>query len=131
MIRLTLTFAALATLSMPGYGQNPLVNPVPTPPPPSAVQPPYPLYPPKQPPAVIAVPAGHPMAGFYKTGNLLVGADGNFPFDTGEWVLGGFDGLTRSTGTFSITLPRPVDVNPINTPVPYRQHKKFVRGYYP
>lgn len=49
---------------------------------------------------VIPVTAVKPPQGFYKSGGVLVGADGYFPFDTGDYLLGGTQGLTRSTGLF-------------------------------
>lgn len=51
-------------------------------------------------PNVIGVSAVPPPQGFYKSGGVLVGADGYFPFDTGDYLLGGTQGLTRSTGFF-------------------------------
>jgi hypothetical protein len=31
---------------------------------------------------------------------VLVGADGHYPFDTGAYLLGGFEGLARYYGSF-------------------------------
>jgi hypothetical protein len=51
-------------------------------------------------PIVIPVTSAKPPSGYYKSGGVLVGADGYYPFDTGHYLLGGFDGLTRSSGTY-------------------------------
>ena len=69
---------------------------------------PHPLEPPpvtvapapKPEPIVIPVTAAKPPQGFYKSGGVLVGADGYYPFDTGDYLLGGTQGLARSTGFF-------------------------------
>lgn len=71
-------------------------------------------------PAFVQVPSGKPLIGFYKTDAVYVGADGRYPFDTGEYNLAGFDGNTRFFGQFVITLPIPERVDPLNQPIPYR-----------
>jgi hypothetical protein len=74
-------------------------------------------------PRLIQVPAGKPLVGFYKMDGLLVGADGRYPFDTGEYNLAGFAGNARIYGTFTVTLPRPGEVDPINTPIYYCSYR--------
>jgi hypothetical protein len=74
-------------------------------------------------PRLIQVPAGKPLLGFYKMDGLLVGADGRYPFDSGEYNLSGFSGNARIYGTFEVTLPRPADVDPINAPFYYCSYR--------
>ena len=56
---------------------------------------------------VIPVTSAKPPYGFYKSGGVLVGADGYLPFDTGPFLLGGYDGLTRYSGSFVMVPPGP------------------------
>jgi hypothetical protein len=35
----------------------------------------------------------------------VVGAYGFYPYDTGDWLLGGTDGLTRQSGSFTMVYP--------------------------
>src|SRR5262245_6620558 len=51
-------------------------------------------------PLIVAVPVAKPPTGFYKSGQVLVGSNGLFPFETGAYLLGGTDGLTRYGGFF-------------------------------
>lgn len=67
-------------------------------------------------PIVIPVTTVKPPAGYYKSGGVLVGADGYYPFDTGPYLLGGFDGLTRYSGTFYMVSPGaapPIEPTPL------------------
>jgi hypothetical protein len=48
--------------------------------------------------------------GFYKSGGILVGRNGYFPYDTGAYLLGGTDGLARSLGFYRMEVP----VNNVN-----------------
>ena len=81
-------------------------QPVPVAPPgPGAATPPAPI--------VIPITSAKPPSGFYKSGGVLVGADGYYPFDTGHYLLGGFDGLTRYSGSFVMVPPgAPVSSTP-------------------
>ena len=90
-----IAFALLASIGTLASAQPPVIGGSP-PPGPGAPAP-------KAPPAPIIIPitTGAPH-GFYKSGGVLVGANGLFPFDTGEWILGGTEGLTRSTGFFYV-----------------------------
>jgi hypothetical protein len=74
-------------------------------------------------PRFIEMPAGKPLVGYYKMDNLLVGADGRYPFDSGEYNLSGFAGNARIYGTFAVTLPRPTDVDPRNAPLYYCSYR--------
>ena len=56
-------------------------------------------------PIAIPITSARPPTGYYKSGGVLVGSDGYYPFDTGAYLLGGYDGLTRSTGTFYMVPP--------------------------
>jgi len=40
--------------------------------------------------------------GFYKSGGVLVGSNGYFPYDTGAYLMGGTDGLARSMGYYTM-----------------------------
>jgi hypothetical protein len=79
-------------------------------------------------PALIQVPSGKPLVGFYKMEAELVGADGRYPFDSGEYNLAGFGGNARIFGQFVITLPPPADVEPLNAPIPYRSFRGMCRN---
>jgi len=59
-------------------------------------------------PIIIPVPTVKPPYGYYKSGGVLVGADGYLPFDTGPYLLGGFEGLTRYYGSFVMVPPVPL-----------------------
>ena len=84
-------------------------------------------------PIVIPVTSARPPAGYYKSGGVLVGADGYYPFDTGAFLLGGFEGLARYHGTYvmvpgAIAHPpapaAPVGVEPIPIePAPASGHR--------
>jgi hypothetical protein len=67
-------------------------------------------------PRLIQVPAGQPLVGYYKMDGLLVGADGRYPFDTGEYNLAGFAGNARIYGSFEVTPP-PASLDPLNSPI--------------
>jgi hypothetical protein len=72
-------------------------------------------------PIVIPITSAKPPAGYYKSGGVLVGADGYYPFDTGAYLLGGFDGLTRYSGTYYMVAPAaamPLQGAPPIEPVP-------------
>jgi hypothetical protein len=47
----------------------------------------------------------NPGLGFYKSGGVLVGSQGYYPYDTGAFLLGGTDGLARYTGFFAMVYP--------------------------
>ena len=71
-------------------------------------------------PGFVQVPSGKPLVGYYKMDAVLVGADGHYPFDSGEFMLAGLQGNARIFGTFTITMPPPADVDPLNQAVPYK-----------
>ncbi|MBY0456434.1 MAG: hypothetical protein K2V38_03795 [Gemmataceae bacterium] len=50
-------------------------------------------------------PATGPGLPIYKSGGLVVGLYGQYPYDTGNWLLGGTDGTTRQSGAFMMTFP--------------------------
>lgn len=56
--------------------------------------------------------------GFYKSGGILVGNNGHFPYDTGAYLLGGTDGLARSLGFYRMEMPVP-NYNPDAFPTQY------------
>jgi hypothetical protein len=73
-------------------------------------------------PIVIPVTSAKPPSGYYKSGGVLVGADGYYPFDTGPYLLGGFNGLTRYSGTYYMVAPgaaiAPLQAEPPIEPIP-------------
>ena len=68
-------------------------------------------------PIVIPITSAKPPSGYYKSGGILVGADGYYPFDTGQYLLGGFDGLARYSGTYVMVPPGAANL-PLQTAVP-------------
>jgi hypothetical protein len=77
---------------------------------PTPVAPPAPGVTPA--PIVIPITSAKPPAGYYKSGGVLVGADGYYPFDTGKYLLGGFDGLARYSGTYYMVSPGAASAQP-------------------
>lgn len=53
--------------------------------------------------APLTLPAAGPN-GFVVSGGRVIGADGNYPFDSGMYLLGGTD-IARVTGTFRMVSP--------------------------
>ena len=119
---------AIAAVLVAALGSAAGGQPVPTAPPKPQPVPemPVPLPPvlpdPPPPPAVyhpnVYVPPGAtpgPAIPFHKSGGVVVGAYGLYPYDTGAWLLGGTDGLTRQSGSFTMVYP---DV----FPAPARRH---------
>lgn len=123
--------AGLAAALAHTAGAQPVPNPpapAPAPAAPTTVQPP-PVYPPTTPPPppppvgvqprVDAPPVGAPAPNvfvppgtppgpaipFAKSGGLVVGVYGYYPYDSGNWLLGGTDGLTRQSGAFTMVYP--------------------------
>jgi hypothetical protein len=92
MTRYVVATALLVSLA-PAAG----AQPVPINPPPGTVSAPGPI--------VIPITSAKPPSGFYKSGGVLVGADGYYPFDTGPYLLGGYEGLTRYSGSFVMVPP--------------------------
>jgi hypothetical protein len=115
-IVLTASFAAVAN------AQPPTLTPGPTPPPGSALLPGQWTK-----DIVIGVTGSKPPSGYYKTGGELVGADGYYPFDTGWYLLGGYEGLARKSGTFyvipSATAYAAEPAAPVYGPVVYPAYK--------
>ncbi|MBN9120998.1 MAG: hypothetical protein J0I06_17915 [Planctomycetes bacterium] len=95
--------AAIAAAALgPAAGAQPVpVMPQPVPPPPlpplPAVLEPNVYVPPGAPPG--------PAIPFHKSGGVVVGAYGFYPYDTGNWLLGGNGGLTRQSGSFTMVYP--------------------------
>jgi hypothetical protein len=78
-------------------------------------------------PKLIQVPSGKPLVGYYKMDALLVGADGRYPFDSGEYSLAGFQGNARIYGTFCVTLPPPADADPANATIGYKPCRDYFK----
>ncbi|MDY3557151.1 hypothetical protein R5W24_006338 [Gemmata sp. JC717] len=122
----------LATVLVAALGHSAGAQPAPTPAP-TVVQPP-PVYPPSTPPppappvgvtpTLEAPPVGAPAPNvfvppgtppgpafpFAKSGGLVVGVYGYYPYDTGVWLRGGTDGLTRQSGAFTMVYPESTGV---------------------
>jgi hypothetical protein len=129
MNRYALAAIFLGMIGSSAVAQTPISGATPPWSPPSPQSPPQPIYPPPPSPGVIRVPSGQPMVGYYKMDALLVGADGFYPYDTGEYNLAGLQGNARSFGTFVITLPSPADADPHNTPAPYKSLRGLCQKY--
>lgn len=98
MRRFVIAAVLAAALGPPAAAQPvpQMVPPVPPPPPPAAYQP------------NVNVPLGAPPGPaipFHKSTGVVVGAYGLYPYDTGDWLLGGTDGLTRQSGSFTMVYP--------------------------
>jgi len=101
--------AVLAAALGTGAGAQPIptVQPQPAPvvevPQLPAVPPPSAVYYPN-----VYVPPGTPLGPaipFHKSTGVVVGAYGLYPYDTGDWLLGGNEGLTRQSGSFTMVAP--------------------------
>src|SRR5262245_28527458 len=105
MKRYVITALLLAAFGTCAAAQAPPPTVVP---PPAVVTPPGGPLPP--PPYIVGPPvANAPFVwpnGFYKSGGVLVGADGNYPYDSGMYLLGGTD-IARVTGYFRMVYPPP------------------------
>lgn len=116
MTRLALAAVLVAALgSAAGAQPIPAVNP-PGPPAPAVPAPPAvveaPAVPVPPPPAVyrpnVYVPPAArpgPAIPYHKSGGVVVGAYGFYPYDTGDWLLGGNEGVTRQSGSFTMVAP--------------------------
>ena len=122
MTRLVFAAVLVAALGpVAGAQPIPVVNP-PAAPAPAMIVPEAPALPVPPPPAVyhpsVFVPPGArpgPAIPFHKSGGVVVGAYGFYPYDTGDWLLGGNEGLTRQSGSFTM-------VGPGVSPAPFGRH---------
>jgi hypothetical protein len=96
MRRFVIAAALAAALGSPAEAQPvPMMVP-PIPPPPAVYEP------------NVYVPPGAPLGPaipFHKSTGVVVGAYGLYPYDTGDWLLGGTDGLSRQSGSFTMVYP--------------------------
>jgi hypothetical protein len=92
----------LATRPNEGLGRDLLPGPLP--PWPSDIPPAGPIPSPVPPTPTYTGPAG-PAFPYQKSGGLIVGTTGLYPYDSGAWLLGGSDGLTRQSGAFTMVYP--------------------------
>jgi hypothetical protein len=79
---------------------------------PQMPEPVQPVLPPPPPPALyhpdVYVPPGAPPGPaipFHKSGGIVVGAYGFYPYDTGHWLLAEGYGTTRQSGAFTMVYP--------------------------
>ncbi len=109
----------VAVFGLSAGAQPPPTYPPTTPPPlksPLGVQPfvvPAPLG---APAPNVFVPSGTPAGPaipYVKSGGVIIGAYGYYPYDTGDWLLGGTDGLTRQSGAFTMVFPNSA-VSPVS-----------------
>jgi hypothetical protein len=54
--------------------------------------------------APVYSPFGYITNGYYKSGGVFVGGNGSFPFDSGNILLGGTDGLARVSGSYQLVV---------------------------
>ncbi|MBP3955915.1 hypothetical protein J8F10_11525 [Gemmata sp. G18] len=110
MKRFVIAAGLVAALGLSAGAQPPPQQPSTPPPPP----PPVAVHPTLVAPAIgspapnVFVPPGTPPGPaipFYKSGGLVVGVYGLYPYDTGHWLLGGTDGVTRQSGAFTMVYP--------------------------
>jgi hypothetical protein len=109
--------------STAGAQPIPTVQPKPEPTPVLEMVPPVPPPPPAVYQPNVFVPPGTrpgPAVPFHKSGGVVVGAYGFYPYDTGDWLLGGTEGLTRQSGSFTM-------VGPSVFPATRRKHALFNR----
>ena len=111
MTRFLLAAVLVAALGSAAGAQQPV--PAPQPFPPVAVQ--LPLTPPPLGPAIP----------FHKSGGLVVGVYGLYPYDTGYWLLGDTQGVTRQSGAFTMVYPDVVPAAPTG-----RSHFAGKRGLF-
>jgi opacity protein-like surface antigen len=105
-----MTRFALAAVLAVALAQSASAQPAPiTLPVPGAVLPPPP------PPALyrpdVYIPPGTPAGPaipFIKSNGVIAGAYGFYPYDSGDWMLGGTLGLYRSSGSFTMVYPQSV-----------------------
>lgn len=121
-----LSAAVLVAVLAPAAGAQPAPAPpavpvmaipfppeLPVPPPPAVFQP------------NVFVPPGArpgPAIPFHKSGGVVVGAYGFYPYDTGNWLLGGTEGLTRQSGSFTMVGPGVSPTDQCRHPL-FRKHK--------
>jgi opacity protein-like surface antigen len=96
-MRRFLIAAALAAALGPPAAAQPVPEMTPPIPPPPAVYKPNVYVPPGTPPG--------PAIPFHKSTGVVVGAYGLYPYDTGEWLLGGTEGFSRQSGSFTMVYP--------------------------
>ena len=115
--------------------QSAAAQPIPgTPPAPGAQIVPGSTVPPPPPPALfqpdVYIPPGTPVGPaipFHKSTGVVVGAYGYYPFDTGDWILGGTDGLARAKGSFTMVYPT---INPAVMAAPCNDASACKRGCF-
>lgn len=111
MKRLLIATAMVAALAATATAQQPATAP-PTPMPPATAAP---LIGAPTSPAAPAIGApvypapARPALTYTRSGGYVIGADGLYPYHTGEWLLGGTQGLTSYGGHFTMEFPATPD----------------------
>jgi hypothetical protein len=132
MTRLSLATLLLVSIAPVATAQPGALPPIPPPlaPPPPNIAKPIPVtpsdtstVPPGLIPNPIPLPPTYkgepgPAMPFYKSGGIIVGSTGYFPYDTGSWLLGGIDGQTRQSGAYTMVYPEGNSSAPTPTPTP-------------
>ncbi len=107
MKRFAIAAVLVAALGLSASAQPPVYPPTTPPPlkPPLGVAPRVELPPVGAPAPNVFVPPGTPPGPaipVYRSGGVVVGVYGYYPYDSGDWLLGGTDGLTRQRGAFTM-----------------------------
>ena len=113
MTRFFLAAALAAAFGAPADAQPPTLPPVP----PLPLPPAAPLYAPRPTAPILNPPR-------YTAWPVVVNGVRYYPFDSGEYALGGFDGLGRTQGYFAMGPPTgdPDAMDGIQTPGPLLPH---------
>jgi hypothetical protein len=126
MTRFFLATALVAALGPVAAAQQPPPLALPAPPPA-----PPPLPPTPTPPVAVQLPQSPPPFGpaipYHKSGGILVGPYGVYPYDTGWWLLGDTHGQTRQSGSFTMVYP---DVPYAAPAAPSAKHQWIKRGIF-
>ncbi len=108
MTRFALAAVLVAALGPVATAQPmPPAQPQPPPAPVPEMVPPVPPPPAVYRPNVYVPPNARPGPAipYHKSGGVVVGAYGFYPYDTGDWLLGGADGISRQSGSFTMVAP--------------------------
>jgi hypothetical protein len=65
-------------------------------------------------------------------GGVIVGTTGYYPYDSGAWLLGNTDGLTRHSGPYTMVFPdgNAGDAQPAPAAAPTKRGLLFKHGLF-